>query len=839
MRRFRVLKPWRQAGLIFAAALLGTLAVDFAARLLPGVSGAILASAVAAYRVRQRKPEPRLCGALGIACLLWVVGQVLASRVPLGLPLGLVDLGALGFAGIAAVAQLAWPEVRRGTVPLLETLVDALMVVAAVALWGVVGFPPLRALAPNLSLGEMARATAFLLPMAVSLGALPRLAGGRRRPGTILAAAMIGLWVEEIFESQGAFGAHGVPLLERVLAAGAFAAITAAFPLIDRLRAEDLSQPMAGVRWVRLGFGLAGPAAFAVALLVHEAAPGLGTAAIVLALCEAAHEALRLWEIRRGETRIREAMRLGDCLTDLLVADIRPGAPQLRPVCRAISTLVDADAVLIWTRDDDQLFVTGANSPELEALAVPPVFVGDSHDLASTAFTTGRLQLSEGFEAVKHLPQPLARIFGEGAFLAAPLGEPPLGALLLARRAGAPVFDALEQACAAQVGQQLGALLGRSSRLLELEARLQGAALASLVYRFSMETVAAQHAHEVAQCLLDSVEARVNFDRGEVRVVDSASAQRWRTIATVRRKRAADSGDPPKRLRTQLVHGRRQVGELVLERATEPFRHADEQTTEALAQVAAMVLYNSLLREEARKVSEDRDIHRAKSDLLSTISHEMRNSITVIEGYADRLAASVDELADEEHAISVESIGEESERLKGYLEDLLTLSAIDAGKFTVDPQPVRLRRLAEQAISGVRKQGYQFECDVSEDILLMGDRNRLRQVFDNLLSNAVKYSPEGGLIRISATGEQKQVVVSVGDEGIGVPRAEWERIFRYYERSEGAKRKGIMGTGLGLAICKGIVEAHSGRIWVESEPGKGSVFSFTMPAVPASVLAEL
>src|SRR5438093_9098 len=69
--------------------------------------------------------------------------------------------------------------------------------------------------------------------------------------------------------------------------------------------------------------------------------------------------------------------------------------------------------------------------------------------------------------------------------------------------------------------------------------------------------------------------------------------------------------------------------------------------------------------------------------------------------------------------------------------------------------------------------------------------------------------------------------------------AEWDRIFRYFERSEGAKRKGIMGTGLGLAICKGIVEAHGGRIWVESEPGQGSVFFFTMPAVPASVLAEL
>src|SRR5207245_7479287 len=151
------------------------------------------------------------------------------------------------------------------------------------------------------------------------------------------------------------------------------------------LRAEDLSRPMAGVRWVRLAFGLAGPTAFAVALLVHEAPPGLGAAAVLLALCEGAHETLRLWEIRRGETRIREAMRLGDCLTVLLVTDARPGALRLQPVCRAISTLVEADAVFIWTRDDDQLRTSAASSPEAEALAILPASLVDQPELATHA----------------------------------------------------------------------------------------------------------------------------------------------------------------------------------------------------------------------------------------------------------------------------------------------------------------------------------------------------------------------------------------------------------------------------------------------------------------------
>jgi signal transduction histidine kinase len=322
----------------------------------------------------------------------------------------------------------------------------------------------------------------------------------------------------------------------------------------------------------------------------------------------------------------------------------------------------------------------------------------------------------------------------------------------------------------------------------------------------------------------------------------------------VRRKRP-DLGTSPKRLRTQLVHGRRQVGELLLERTGEPFRHADEQTTEALAQVAAMVLHNSLLRDETRQVSEDRDLHRAESDaktaLMSFVSHEVRNSYHVINNYAERLAVSGDQLNGEDPVFTDEpdspddprlvgaEISEESLRMHAYLEDLLTLSTIDAGKFSVDMQPIRLRRLVEQTVSGAQKPGYSFEADVPEDLLIMGDRNRVRQILDNLLSNAVKYSPDGGLVRVSARGQREQVVISVSDQGIGIPRSDWESIFRYYERSDGAKRKGIMGTGLGLAICQGIVEAHGGRIWVESEPGKGSVFFFAMPAVPASVLAQL
>jgi signal transduction histidine kinase len=118
---------------------------------------------------------------------------------------------------------------------------------------------------------------------------------------------------------------------------------------------------------------------------------------------------------------------------------------------------------------------------------------------------------------------------------------------------------------------------------------------------------------------------------------------------------------------------------------------------------------------------------------------------------------------------------------------------------------------------------------MSDDLFVMADGRRFRQVLANLLENAVKYSPEGGLIKVAAVERQGEVEISVTDRGVGIPRHQWDRIFRPYQRAESGKAQGVAGNGLGLAICKGIVEAHGGRIWVESEPGAGSTFSFTVP----------
>ena len=162
----------------------------------------------------------------------------------------------------------------------------------------------------------------------------------------------------------------------------------------------------------------------------------------------------------------------------------------------------------------------------------------------------------------------------------------------------------------------------------------------------------------------------------------------------------------------------------------------------------------------------------------------------------------------------------------------MDLGRIESGRLRLDKQPTDLGRLVSNTIKSMEALSarHRLVSDFpAEPLVAMVDSKRVEQVLRNLLDNAIKYSPEGGTITVQAYPDNAQILIAVSDEGIGIPAEEWDRIFERFHRVENAITRRMRGAGLGLAVCQGIVEAHGGRIWVESQPGAGSTFCFTLP----------
>jgi two-component system sensor histidine kinase KdpD len=222
-----------------------------------------------------------------------------------------------------------------------------------------------------------------------------------------------------------------------------------------------------------------------------------------------------------------------------------------------------------------------------------------------------------------------------------------------------------------------------------------------------------------------------------------------------------------------------------------------------------------------------------KTELLSTVSHELRTPLGSIKGYATTLLTHASKLKKDEQREFLEIIDSEADRLRELIENLLDMSRLEAGVLRIDKDPARLGAVAREVTRKVQLSAPNHTVELvwpAEDPLVNADMRRIYQVVQNLLTNAVKYSPDGGCIILSAHCERRDLVVSVSDQGLGMPAGELDRIFDRFHRVHGESSRVIGGTGLGLAICKGLVDAHGGRIWAESEgEGKGSTFRFTLP----------
>jgi len=228
-----------------------------------------------------------------------------------------------------------------------------------------------------------------------------------------------------------------------------------------------------------------------------------------------------------------------------------------------------------------------------------------------------------------------------------------------------------------------------------------------------------------------------------------------------------------------------------------------------------------------RDISAEHIVEQMKSDFVSTVSVELRTPLTSIYGFAQTLLREDVAFGEAERRTFLEFIARESERLTAIVDALLNVARLDTGDLTVSLVPTDVASVVSDVVTSAPPSGngHRIVADVDiEGVAVQADPDKLRQVLDQLVSNAVKYSPEGGTVTVSARRVEEAVEVAVADEGIGIPQSERERIFSKFYKAGGAQ-----GTGLGLFIAQGLVREMGGRMWVDSEEGRGSRFAFELP----------
>jgi PAS domain S-box-containing protein len=238
-----------------------------------------------------------------------------------------------------------------------------------------------------------------------------------------------------------------------------------------------------------------------------------------------------------------------------------------------------------------------------------------------------------------------------------------------------------------------------------------------------------------------------------------------------------------------------------------------------------------------RDISAERSVEQMKSDFVSTVSHELRTPLTSIYGFAETLLRQDVLFGEEERATFLRYIASESERLTSIVDRLLSVAQLDTGAMAVQLAETDVAAVVSEAVRSAEgadgQNGHRFVVELADEPLAAeADREKLGQVLAHLLDNAVRYSPAGGTVTVAARRREDAVEVSVEDEGVGIPHAEQERIFRKFYRGDAAAAGavGAGAAGLGLFLAEGLVTAMGGRIRVDSSEGRGSTFVLELRA---------
>jgi signal transduction histidine kinase len=539
----------------------------------------------------------------------------------------------------------------------------------------------------------------------------------------------------------------------------------------------------------------------------------------------------------------------------------------LELVCRTAQLALAADSVLLWMVDAsaDELEAVEVLSSKRGSLLKRRLSLSDPTSLAARVARTGAAEIVLGVPSANSSNGFLNVLLHAQALLAVPVvhGGHVQGVLVSVDARNPAAYGQREQSKAELLASQVAVALDNAYQHALQRRRLEEL---SALYQFAQCAHSALSSVEIVRQLLPIVKERLHYSCGTIWLRDEASAtlrlgagdgpngvvQSFRPPPLAMRAflsgkparvglewddtlpRAEDEGSE---LAVPMVLKRHVVGVIHLgSRLAHAWSPTEERLLAALANHAALAIDNLHLLDESSKVAALRELDRMKTELLSTVSHELRTPLGSIKGYATTLLTHGSKLKKDEQREFLEIIDSEADRLRELIENLLDMSRLEAGVLRIDRAPVRLASTAREVMRKVQlaTPNHVLQLDWAiDDPLVSADQRRIYQVVQNLLTNAVKYSPDGGCIALSARCERRELVVSVADQGLGMHARELDRIFDRFHRVHGETSRVIGGTGLGLAICKGLIEAHGGRIWAESEgEGKGSTFIFALPLLP-------
>jgi PAS domain S-box-containing protein len=511
----------------------------------------------------------------------------------------------------------------------------------------------------------------------------------------------------------------------------------------------------------------------------------------------------------------------------------------LERVSESVARAINADwaYILLPTDDDPRAFVLAARYgwwgrrwPQQDVLANEARLCLDDFPLLRDAIEGQRQVLANRPEEYQQL-EPMHALQGrsqKGPTLIQPifLKKRPLGAVLLGNDDEKAILNEADaRLCQALVAQIATAI--ENARLYQ-SVDEQARRLAGLLRIREEESTQRQ---AILESIADGVV--VAGQGGEV-VLANVAAERILGLS-----REELMGQTIRRLYAELLRARgRGTGEQAV------FDWGEGVVKGSMAPVkmpdGTLLGYVAVFRDVTREYQGE----QAKSRFVATVSHELRTPMTSIKGYVDLLAAGVVGPVSPQQRDFLEIVRQNTTRMITLVNNLITVSEMEEGPIPIELHAVDMAGIIQDAVKAARPMADERQLVLNlslppDQALARGDAQRLRQIMDNLLDNALRYTPVGGEIRVWLTEAQvedrdgvsrRHLVVNVRDTGVGIPADEHELIFEKFHRGENPLTVEAGGTGMGLAIVKELVNGHKGRIWVESQPGDGSTFTFVIPA---------